>query len=70
MKVLLVCSLGMSSAICAKALAEAAQKEGIELEVSECSTQAFGEKIKDGYSIGLVAPQIRHRYEVLKKEAT
>lgn len=70
MKVLLVCSLGMSSAICAKALAEAAQKEGIELEVSECSTQVFGEKIKDGYSIGLVAPQIRHRYEVLKKEAT
>lgn len=70
MKVLLVCSQGMSSAICAKALQEAAKKDGIDMSVSECSTQAFAEEIKNGYTIGLVAPQIRHRYDVLKAQAT
>lgn len=70
MKVLLVCSQGMSSAICAKALQEAAQKEGIDMTVSECSTQAFAEEIKNGYAIGLIAPQIRHRFDVLKGQAT
>lgn len=69
MKALLVCSLGMSSAICAKALQEAAEKEGIDMTVSECSTQVFPEEIKNGYAIGLVAPQIRHRFDVLKKTA-
>ena len=69
MKVLLVCSQGMSSAIAAKALQDAAAKQGIEMEVNECSTQAFAEEIKNGYAIGLVAPQIRHRYDTLKKEA-
>lgn len=69
MKVLLVCSQGMSSAICAKALQDAATKEGYDVEVHECSTQAFAEEIKNGYAIGLVAPQIRHRFDVLKGEA-
>ncbi len=69
MKVLLVCSQGMSSAIAAKALQEAARKKGIDLAVAECSTQAFAEEIKNGYAVGMVAPQIRHRYEVLKQQA-
>lgn len=69
MKVLLVCSAGMSSAIAAKALHDAAAKQGIEMEVNECSTQAFANEIKNGYAIGLVAPQIRHRFDTLKEEA-
>lgn len=69
MKVLLVCSQGMSSAIAAKALQDAAAKKGVEIEVNECSTQAFAEEIKNGYAIGMVAPQIRHRYDVLKQQA-
>ena len=69
MKVLLVCSQGMSSAIAAKALQEAAQKKGWEVTVIECSTQAFAEEIKNGYAIGMVAPQIRHRFDVLKQQA-
>lgn len=69
MKVLLVCSQGMSSAIAAKALQDAARKQGLDVSVSECSTQAFAEEIKNGYAIGMVAPQIRHRYDVLKKQA-
>lgn len=69
MKVLLVCSQGMSSAIAAKALQDAAKKEGLDIEVSECSTQSFENEIKNDYAIGLVAPQIRHRFDILKKQA-
>lgn len=66
MKILLVCSGGMSSAVAAKALQEAGAKEGLELEVHETSTQRFEEDVKQGYDLSLVAPQIRHRFEVLK----
>lgn len=69
MKVLLVCSQGMSSAIAAKSLQDAAAKEGIDMEVNECSTQAFAEEVKKGYVVSLVAPQIRHRFDVLKTQA-
>ena len=69
MKVLLVCSQGMSSAIAAKALQDTAVKQGLDITVTECSTQAFAEEIKNGYAIGMVAPQIRHRFDVLKKLA-
>lgn len=70
MKVLLVCSAGMSSALVAKALEKEANKVGIDMEVKECSTQAFEEEVKNGYIISLVAPQIRHRYDTLKEYAT
>ncbi len=66
MKALLVCSGGMSSAIAAKALQEAAEKKGQDLEVVECGTQAFEEEVKKDYAIALVAPQIRHRFDNLK----
>ncbi len=69
MKVLLVCSQGMSSAIAAKALQDTAVKQGLDITVTECSTQAFAEEIKNGYAIGMVAPHIRHRFDVLKKQA-
>ena len=69
MKVLLVCSQGMSSAIAAKALQDTAVKQGLDITVTECSTQAFAEEIKNGYAIGMIAPQIRHRFDVLKKQA-
>lgn len=68
LKVLLVCSQGMSSAIAAKALQEVADKKGIDMEVDETSTQAFADEIKKGYAIGLVAPQIRHRFDVLAED--
>ena len=66
MKVLLVCSAGMSSAIAAKALQQAGEKEGLSLEVHEISTQGFEEEVKNGYELSLVAPQIRHRFDTLK----
>ncbi len=69
MKVLFVCSQGMSSAIAAKALQQAAEKKGINIEVNECSTQAFEKEIANGYDVAMVAPQIRHRYDLLKGQA-
>lgn len=69
MKILFVCSQGMSSAIAANALKEAGAKAGLEIEVNECSTQAFEEEVKQGYDMAMVAPQIRHRYEILKAAA-
>lgn len=70
MKVLLVCSGGMSSAIVAKSLQDAGVKEGLDITVTECGTQAFPEEVKNGYDVALVAPQIRHRYDVLAPSAT
>lgn len=69
MKVLLACSAGMSSAIAAKSLAEAAQAAGIDMEVKEISSQGFADEIQKGYDLGLVAPQIRHRFDDLKAQA-
>ncbi len=70
MKILLACSAGMSSAIAAKSLNEAAKAAGIDMEVREISSSGFADEIKKGYVLGLVAPQIRHRFDNLEKDAT
>ncbi|MBG9982110.1 PTS sugar transporter subunit IIB [Aerococcaceae bacterium DSM 111020] len=67
MKILLACAGGMSSAIAAKSLQKAAQEHGVTLEVHETSSSAFEDEIKKDYSLALVAPQIRHRFDDLKK---
>ena len=58
MKVLLVCSQGMSSAIAAKALQDTAVKQGLDITVTECSTQAFAEEIKNGLNKDIEAYEI------------
>lgn len=69
MKALLVCAGGMSSAIVAKALQDTAMKQGVDLTVTECGTQAFPKEVTKGYDVALVAPQIRHRFDVLEPAA-
>ena len=69
MKVLFVCSLGMSSAVAIKALEKEAVSKGIEIEVKAVSTQQFEEAVKGGYDIAMVAPQIRHRFDTLSAHA-
>ncbi|WP_195266794.1 PTS sugar transporter subunit IIB [Clostridium sp. 1001275B_160808_H3] len=69
MKVLFVCSQGMSSAIAVNALKKEAEKNGVNMEVKAVSTQEFEEEIKDGYEVAMVAPQIRHRFDYLKEYA-
>ncbi|MGL5541680.1 MAG: PTS sugar transporter subunit IIB [Erysipelotrichaceae bacterium] len=69
MKVLFVCSQGMSSAIAVNALKKEAEKHGIAMEVNAVSTQEFESEVKTGYDCAMVAPQIRHRYSLLKEAA-
>ncbi|MEG1002780.1 PTS sugar transporter subunit IIB [Clostridium sp.] len=69
MRVLFVCSQGMSSAIAVNALKKTAEKAGIEMEVLAVSTQEFEEEVKNGYDISMVAPQVRHRFDYLKEYA-
>lgn len=66
MKVLFVCSQGMSSAIAVNALKKEAEKQGVEMEVKAVSTQEFEEEVQGGYDVAMVAPQIRHRFDYLK----
>ncbi|OYD06796.1 PTS sugar transporter subunit IIB [Paludifilum halophilum] len=65
MKVLMVCSGGMSSAIVVKAIKEAAEKEGFDLEIKAVGTTEFENELP-GHDMGLVAPQVKHQYETLK----
>ena len=69
MKVLFVCSQGMSSAIAVNALKKEAEKNGVDIEVKAVSTQEFEEEVKSGYDVAMVAPQIRHRFDYLKEYA-
>ena len=69
MKVLFVCSQGMSSAIAVNALKKEAEKNGIEMEVLAVSTQEFEQEVKNGWDVSMVAPQIRHRFDYLKVAA-
>lgn len=70
MKVLMVCSGGMSSAIVVKAVQKLADKEGFPLEIKAVGTSEFQEELKSTkYDMALVAPQVRHRLQVFSEEA-
>ncbi len=69
MKLLFVCSGGMSSQIVVDALQAEAKKEAMELDVCAIGSNGFEEKIKEGFDAAMVAPQIRHRYKELKQMA-
>lgn len=68
MKVMFVCAGGMSTAMTAKKLEEIAKKNGEEMEVKAFGTSNYLEELEnDNYDILLVAPQIRHRFDVIKE---
>ncbi|KGX84626.1 PTS sugar transporter subunit IIB [Pontibacillus litoralis] len=69
MKVLFVCSGGMSSAIVVEALKKEAAKKGRELEVKAIGTNEVEQEISNGWSVCMVAPQIRHRFDQVKEQA-
>jgi len=68
-KILLVCSGGMSSTIVLKAIEKEASKEGMKVEVKAVGTGEYGEEVKNGWNIVLVAPQVRHRLPVFAEIA-
>lgn len=65
MKVLMVCSGGMSSAIVVKAIKQAAEKEGYDLDIQAVGTREFENELPH-FDLGLVAPQVKHQYKELK----
>ncbi|QAT40963.1 PTS sugar transporter subunit IIB [Clostridium sp. JN-9] len=69
MKVLMVCSGGMSSTIVVKAIRVEAEKQGFPIDIKAVGTSEFEDEVKLGYDLVLVAPQIRHRLNVFKKQA-
>ena len=69
MKILFVCSMGMSSTIAVNALEKEAKAKGVEIEVKAVSTQQFEEEVKNDYDAAMVAPQVRHRFDTLSAQA-
>jgi PTS system cellobiose-specific IIB component len=70
MKVLMVCSGGMSSAIVVKAIKQEADKQNFPLEIKAVGTGEFEEELKTGgYDLAIVAPQVKHRMDVFKEQA-
>ena len=65
MKVLFVCSGGMSSAIVVNAFKKA-EKNGVNMEVHAIGTNEVEEEVKNGWDVVMVAPQIRHRFDSVK----
>ncbi|WP_040212595.1 PTS sugar transporter subunit IIB [Clostridium polynesiense] len=70
MKVLMVCSGGMSSAIVVKAIKKEAEKQGFPLEIKAVGTGEFEDELKSGmYDLAIVAPQVKHRFKVFEEQA-
>ncbi|TCW34832.1 PTS system cellobiose-specific IIB component [Laceyella sacchari] len=60
MRVVMVCSGGMSSAIVVKAVKALADQEGFPLEIKAVGTHEFEDELAR-HDLGLVAPQVKHR---------
>ena len=59
MRVLFVCSSGMSSAIAVNALQKEGAKNGIDIDVLAVGTQEFEDEVKNGWDIAMVAQQVK-----------
>ncbi|SHE42165.1 PTS system, cellobiose-specific IIB component [Seinonella peptonophila] len=69
MKVLFVCSGGLSSGIILQTLQEEATKQGVQMKIKSVGTEQFETEILNGWDIAMVAPQVRHRYQQFKAAA-
>ena len=65
-KILFVCSGGMSSAIIVSAFEKAAKESGLDVEVNAVGIGEVEDEVKKGYELLLVAPQVRHKFELFK----
>ena len=66
MKVLLVCSGGMSSAIVVKAIEKEAIQRSLGLTVKSIGASELGDEVKNHWDLILVAPQVRHRLDAFR----
>ena len=68
MKVLLVCSGGMSSSMLVRSMENEAKKREIPLSIESTGSDGIEDKISS-FDVLLVAPQVRHRFERLSGAA-
>lgn len=66
MKVLMVCSGGMSSAIVVDAIKKEALKQNFPLEIRAVGTSEFEDELA-GHDLALVAPQVKHRLKMFEE---
>jgi len=70
MKVLLVCSGGMSSSIVVKAVKKEAEKQDFSLQIKSVGTGEFEDELREGnYNLVIVAPQVKHRMKTFEEQA-
>lgn len=70
MKVLMVCSGGMSSTIVVKSISDEAKKQGFPLEIEAVGTPQISEEMtRIDYDLLIVAPQVKHRLDYFKEVA-
>ena len=67
-RVLIVCSWGMSTSLLVDSMLAAAQERGCELGVEALSAGEYAERV-DACDIVLIAPQIRHLRKSIEKLA-
>ncbi|WP_347301555.1 PTS sugar transporter subunit IIB [Dolosigranulum savutiense] len=69
MKILFVCSGGMSSSIAIKALEKEANKQDVKVDVKAVGSSALEQELENSVDVVMVAPQIKHRFKNLKEIA-
>lgn len=68
MKVMFICAGGMSTAMTAKKLEEISAKNDYPMSVVAYGTSDYETALQaESFDIVLVAPQIRHRFDTVKK---
>ena len=67
-KILLLCAAGMSTSILVNKMKEAANKNGIEVQIEAVSLENFENKINE-YDIFLLGPQVRFKKNELQEKS-
>ena len=67
-KILLLCAAGMSTSILVNKMKEAANKNGIEVQIEAVSLENFENKINE-YDVFLLGPQVRFKKNELQEKA-
>jgi PTS system cellobiose-specific IIB component len=67
-RVLIVCSWGMSTSLLVESMLEAAKERQCELHVEALSAGEYAAKVEE-YDVVLIAPQIRHLRKSIEKLA-
>ncbi len=67
MKIVLACAGGMSTGMLVKKMEEAAQKEGLEVQILACGLSELGDNI-DGAAIILLGPQVGYQESEVRQK--